>query len=94
MVLRELRNNPVLSYQPIGFIDDDSLKSGKVIHGLKVYDSNGPLPELCEEKEIEEILISFRNIKPESLKRIREICRTQNVSLRRATLKIEPVVFD
>lgn len=94
MVLRELRNNPGLRYQPVGFIDDDPLKSGKVMHGLKVHGSNGSLPELCEEKEIEEILISFRSIKSERLKRIREICRAQNISLSRASLKIEPVVFD
>ena len=94
MVLRELRNNPGLSFRPVGFIDDDPLKQGKVMHGLTVYDSNGNLTELCETKEVEEILISFRSIKPERLKLIREVCSTQNISLRRVTLKIEPVDFD
>ena len=94
MVFRELRNNPKWDYRPVGFVDDDPLKAGKVIHGLKVYDGNGSLPEMCEEKEIEEILIACRNISPERLKEIRGFCNEQNISLRRAFLKIEPIAFD
>ena len=41
MVLRELRNNSTLGYQPVCFVDDDPLKKGKVISGLKVYPANG-----------------------------------------------------
>ena len=37
LLLRELQNNRALKYAPVGFVDDDPAKSGKVIHGLKVY---------------------------------------------------------
>ena len=37
LLLRELRNNRELNLSPIGFLDDDPAKSGKVIHGLKVF---------------------------------------------------------
>ncbi len=94
MVLRELRNNPKWNYRPVGFIDDDPLKTGKVIHGLTVFDGNGPLPTICEEKEIEEILIACRQITPERLKYVRELCSEQNISLRRAQLKIEAIDFE
>ena len=93
MVLRELNNNPEWNYQPVGFIDDDPLKKDKVIHGLRVYDGNGSLEELCRQKDIAEILISARNMPPEKLKRIREICRETHVLLKRAQIKIEPVDF-
>ena len=93
MVLRELNNNPEWNYQPIGFIDDDPLKKDKVIHGLKVFDGNGTIAEICREKNIDEILISIRNMPPEQLKKIREICRDTNVNLKRAQMKIEPVDF-
>ena len=91
MVLRELKNNPEWNYQAVGFIDDDPLKKGKVIHGLKVFDTNGTLTELCEQKEINEILIAVRNISPERLKTIREICLECDIILKRAQMKIEPV---
>lgn len=93
MVLRELHNNPEWNYQPIGFLDDDPVKRDKVIHGLKVFDGNGSLSDICEQKGIDEILISVRNMRPEQLKRLREICRDTNVALKRAQMKIEPLDF-
>ncbi len=93
MVLRELNNNPEWNYQPVGFIDDDPMKKDKVIHGLKVYDGNGSLADLCRRMDIAEILISARNMPPEKLKIIREVCRDTHVLLKRAQIKIEPVDF-
>ena len=94
LVLRELRNNPGWNYSPVGFIDDDPLKKGKVINGLRVYDSNGTLPDLCVEKEIQEILISSSKITAATVRSLRTICRERNIELRRAELRIEPVDFE
>lgn len=94
MVLRELKNNPEWEYKPIGFVDDDPLKKDKVIHGLKVYGGNGSLGSICKQNEVQEILLSFRNISPERLKEVRIICDEANVSLKRALIKIEPVDFE
>ena len=43
LLLRELRNNRELQLAPVGFLDDDPAKSGKVIHGLRVFGGNGDL---------------------------------------------------
>ena len=91
MVLRELNNNPGWNYQAVGFVDDDPLKKDKLIHGLRVFDGNGSLSELCDKKDISEILISARDMPPEKLKRIREICRDSQVQLKKAHIKIEPL---
>ena len=91
MVLRELNNNPEWNYTAVGFIDDDPLKKDKLIHGLKVFDGNGSLADICRQKDIAEILVSIRNMPPERLKKVREICRETNVTLKRAQIKIEPV---
>ena len=93
MVLRELNNNPEWNCRAVGFIDDDPLKKDKVMHGLRVFDGNGTLPEICRENDISEILISIRNMSPEQLKKIREVCRETNVVLKRVQIKIEPVDF-
>jgi UDP-GlcNAc:undecaprenyl-phosphate GlcNAc-1-phosphate transferase len=94
MVLRELKNNAEWNYSPVGFIDDDPLKKGRVIHGLRVFDGNGSLPEICRSREIEEILISFRDIEPEKLKRIKAMCRELNISIKLAQIKIEPLELE
>lgn len=94
MLLRELRNNPNWEYQPVGFIDDDPLKRDKVINGLKVFCTNGSMRSVCQEKDVEEILISTASIPSETLARIRELCRESDMVLKRAYLKIEPVEFE
>ncbi|MEO6050241.1 MAG: hypothetical protein ABIP78_02780 [Pyrinomonadaceae bacterium] len=91
MVLRELNNNPKWNYLPVGFIDDDPTKKNKVIHGLAVFDGNGTLDDICRQKGIDEILISARTISPEQLKKVREICRKNNVILKQAQMKIETI---
>jgi UDP-GlcNAc:undecaprenyl-phosphate GlcNAc-1-phosphate transferase len=93
MVLRELRNNPAWNYRAVGFVDDDPLKKGKVINGLQVYDANGLLGDICQEKAIQEILISSRKISPEALERVRDVCRDSDIMLKRAQMKIEPFDF-
>src|SRR6185295_8377867 len=58
LLLRELLNNRDLKYSPVGFLDDDPAKSGKLIHGLKVYTGNGDLTSVCTQHQVDEILIS------------------------------------
>src|SRR5262249_13227048 len=47
ILLREILNNHVLGYEPVGFVDDDPLKNGRVIHGFRVLGGNGSLPAIC-----------------------------------------------
>lgn len=91
LVLRELHNNPEWNYNPVGFIDDDPLKKDKLIHGLRVFGGNGSVESICREKQVQEILISSRRISASRLSEIREICKNNNVALKRASLKIEPL---
>src|SRR5262249_29704241 len=39
LLLREIRNNGSLGLIPVGFVDDDPQKVGKVIHGVRVIAS-------------------------------------------------------
>ena len=94
MILRELKNNPEWHYLPIGFIDDDPTKTNKVIHGLRVYETNGSLHSIAKAEMIEEILISVRDMPPERLEYLRSVCREANVALKRAQIRIEPVDFE
>jgi UDP-GlcNAc:undecaprenyl-phosphate GlcNAc-1-phosphate transferase len=94
MVLRELKNNPDWNRIPVGFIDDDPLKKGKVIHGLQVFDANGTLASVCSSKNVAEILISIREFSPAKLEAVKELCRRSDIELRRAEIKIEPVDID
>jgi len=94
MILRELKNNTQWSYLPVGFIDDDPAKTNKVIHGLRVYETNGSLHDIVKAEMIEEILISVRDLPAERLDFLRTVCRESNLALKRAHIRIEPVDFE
>jgi UDP-GlcNAc:undecaprenyl-phosphate GlcNAc-1-phosphate transferase len=89
LVLRELLNNRELKYVPVGFVDDDPAKSGKVIHGLKVYAGNGDLSAVCRQHEVNELLISISRMPEDRLQEILGFCRTHDVSVRRMKISIE-----
>jgi UDP-GlcNAc:undecaprenyl-phosphate GlcNAc-1-phosphate transferase len=91
LLLREVRNNPDLGCEPIGFADDDPRKKGKVIHGLRVFGGNGSLRLICQEQQIQAVYISSRKFTPERVEEIRTECGLDGVDLFRVRLSIEPV---
>jgi UDP-GlcNAc:undecaprenyl-phosphate GlcNAc-1-phosphate transferase len=74
MILREIRNNPHLDYQPIGFIDDDLSKLGKRIHGLPVLGDRQKLIEMAASGHVDEILIAIPSLSDWERRRLVEIC--------------------
>ena len=94
MVLRELRKNADWNLRPVGFIDDDPLKQGKLVNGLRVIDSNGSLEGICREQNVQAVLISTPKIDRESLRRVRDFCSRSEVEVLRAQMKIEPLEFE
>ncbi len=91
LLLRELLNNRELQYAPVGFVDDDPNKKGKVIHGYRVFGGNGTLPAICREQRIDEVLISSSRVTEERIKEIRRDCEAQHITLKRMRIRIETI---
>ncbi|HEX7316892.1 MAG TPA: hypothetical protein VF297_23525 [Pyrinomonadaceae bacterium] len=91
LLLREMRNNLELQYTPVGFVDDDPFKKGKMIHGLRVFGGNGHLRRICQEQHVEEVLISTSRIDDDRVAEIRRDCEDAQVTLRRMKIEIELV---
>ncbi|HKY28588.1 MAG TPA: hypothetical protein VJM12_11680 [Pyrinomonadaceae bacterium] len=89
LLLRELLNNRDLRYAPVGFLDDDPAKSGKVIHGFKVFAGNGDLTSVCKENEVDELLISASRMPDERVQEIVQLCQGLNIAVRRMRITIE-----
>jgi len=60
-------------YKVIAFIDDDTSKPGKKIEGVNIYGFDG-LDKLLTQNDIENVIISVQNLKPERKKDIVDIC--------------------
>jgi FlaA1/EpsC-like NDP-sugar epimerase len=59
MVVKELRANPELHMEPIGFVDDDPLKHGMRLANLPVFGSLADIPKIVKRKEVQELVIAM-----------------------------------
>jgi len=74
-ILREIFDNYQLHYQVVGFVDDDSRKQGRSIHGVPILSSVEELPMIVENEKIEEVLIAIPSASGEQMRRIVDICK-------------------
>jgi UDP-GlcNAc:undecaprenyl-phosphate GlcNAc-1-phosphate transferase len=89
LLLRELRNNRELQLAPIGFLDDDPAKSGKVIHGLRVFGANGDLGPVCSQYEIDEVVISSMKMSEERIQEVLRACSERQIVVKRMRITME-----
>jgi UDP-GlcNAc:undecaprenyl-phosphate GlcNAc-1-phosphate transferase len=89
LLARELLNNPALDCVPVGFVDDDPRKKGKVVRGLRVLGGIESLREACSGRSVEEVLISSSRFSPERVDEIARDCESLGVGLKRMRIEIE-----
>src|ERR1041385_1267602 len=94
LLLRELRNNRELNLSPIGFLDDDPAKNGKVIHGLRVFGANGDLGAVCSQHEVDEVVISSMKMTEARIEELLEICAAREITVRRMRITMEELGRD
>ena len=91
LLLREILNNNKLNIEPIGFIDDDLLKSGKRLQGYPILGAIGDLEKLVAKYKAGSLIISFTHNDPEKLNLLKRTCRQNNLVLKRFTASLENV---
>src|SRR6266852_6179223 len=89
LLLRELLNNRDLRCAPVGFMDDDPMKQGKVIHGLRVFGGNGMLKKVIDQHRVEQVLISTPRLSAERTSEIQRECEAHNIEVKRMSIRIE-----
>src|SRR3954449_5713993 len=89
LVASELRRNPELGGVPIGYVDDDPLKRGSRVAGLKVEGSTDELPRILDGAEPDEVIIAIPSAPGELRQKVVTACRVRDIPVR--TL---PTVFE
>src|SRR5687767_15420575 len=89
LLLRELRNNRELNLSPVGFLDDDPAKNGKVIHGLRVFGGNGDLASVCAQHNVHEVVISSLKMTDERIQEVVRSCADREIAVKRMRITIE-----
>ena len=73
-LLREIRNNPRLSYRVLGFLDDRSDKKGLRLAGISVLGGGGEAESIVRKHNVEMILIAIPSATGSEMTRILEQC--------------------
>lgn len=81
--LREIRNNKILHYEPVGFLDDDEEKSGKRIHGVPVLGARKDMERIIKTKEINEIIIAMPRASTYVIEDIIALCNSLDVKYKK-----------
>jgi len=89
LVLREVLRNPQLGLAPVGFVDDDPLKRGIRIDGVKVLGATDQLARILDEAEPDEITIAIPSAPGTLRARVVRAARQRGIPVR--TL---PTVFE
>jgi UDP-GlcNAc:undecaprenyl-phosphate GlcNAc-1-phosphate transferase len=91
LLLREILNNEGLKIQPIGFIDDDVLKTGKRLQGFPILGAFNDLETLVAKYDIGSLLISFHHKDSDQLNEIKNLCREHHLVLKQFALNVTDV---
>ena len=74
LVVREAEARPDLGILPVGFVDDDAVKAGTVLHGVPVLGTTEDLAEICQKTSASQVLITVARASGKEVRRITEAC--------------------
>ncbi|MFQ5669577.1 MAG: hypothetical protein ACE5HD_03530 [Acidobacteriota bacterium] len=81
LALREIRRNPALGYQTVGFLDDDPDKWGRRIQGARILGGRDMIANLSSEG-IDEILIAIPSLPQDQQAALAQLCRATGKTTR------------
>jgi FlaA1/EpsC-like NDP-sugar epimerase len=89
LVAQEIARRPDLGILPVAFVDDDPVKQGAVIQGIKVSGTTADLKRLAQRYNAKQALITISNAPGSAIRRITESCKTAGL-----TAKIVPGTYE
>lgn len=73
-IIREINRMRVERYRVIGLVDDDPMKKDILIHGVPVLGQTSDIRRICQEEEVEEIIVAMPSASQKQLRRVIELC--------------------
>jgi UDP-GlcNAc:undecaprenyl-phosphate GlcNAc-1-phosphate transferase len=90
----ELFQNSRSEMRPIGFIDDDPTKRGRLVSGLPVFGAERELESIIRTHRAEALLVASRAIPDERLERATRACRLAGATIFRLDIRLERLTED
>jgi FlaA1/EpsC-like NDP-sugar epimerase len=68
LILRAMQDEHPPTYQPMGFVDDDPLKAGVSVRGVRVVGLRADIPQLAKSLHIQELLIAIPSASADTIR--------------------------
>jgi FlaA1/EpsC-like NDP-sugar epimerase len=81
-IYREIRDNARLTYQVVGFVDDDPSKQGKKIHGIPVLGAIKDLKAIAAKAHVQENLIAIPSASAAQMREIVTHCKASGIAFK------------
>lgn len=82
MVAREVRENAQMSWEIVGFVDDDQTKLHRTVEGFKVLGTVGQTLAIAQQYQVDEVLISMPSAGSEKVQQILDLMRGSGFKLK------------
>jgi FlaA1/EpsC-like NDP-sugar epimerase len=90
MLLRDMARNGFEDFHPVGLLDDDPMKIGTYVHGVKVLGKLSQLEKVIVRQEVEAVLIAIPSLNHAPLRELYDSVRKFKVG----TVKVVPRIYD
>jgi FlaA1/EpsC-like NDP-sugar epimerase len=70
LIVRDMLHNSDYGYSPVGFVDDDRMKVGRMIHGIRVLGTRSEMAAIISAHSPQEVLIAMPRMGPETIRGI------------------------
>ena len=91
MTLLEIQNNSSLGIKPIGFLDDDRTKHGRLMRDYPILGGIEALEGLLQKNGIEEVIVSTDSIQSSRIETLTRICREASIPIRKLRLAFDKI---
>jgi FlaA1/EpsC-like NDP-sugar epimerase len=78
-IYREIRDNPRLGYQVVGFIDDDPEKTDLKIHGIPVLGKTTDIQAITTRVKADEVLVAISSFTSQRMRALVEHCKEMGI---------------
>lgn len=89
-ILRSILMSKSSPYLPVGFIDDNPVKQGTIIHGIKVLGKTNDIPKIIKDEQIKQLIIAFPSAGSKAIKNTVQIARRADLK----KIKIVPPIAE
>jgi FlaA1/EpsC-like NDP-sugar epimerase len=89
LMVREIRQNPAIHLNPVGFLDDDRSKFGLKVEGVRVLGRPSDLPRIVKELDVRDVLLAIPSATGEEMTEVVRLCHEAGV-----TYKTVPAIGD